>query len=145
MQTNEKYIQMTISSTEEISKELIGILSARNARELSDAMGTNRTYWIRVFEVIKLCDFSHLKEYKSYSHASNYSYISLPSALTLIPNFSYGCKAYGTQESQEKKFKQLLTALSFIDCDIFVTLVLKRFRWCLVDKLLKLNNGATNG
>ena len=137
-----KYIQMEISSTEGISKELVGILSARTDYEMFVAMGANREFWIEIFKMVDQYDFSHLHKYHTYSHISNYSYMTLPAALGLIPNFAAGSNAYGTPEKQERKFKQLLNALSFLDCDLYVTLLLKRFKWSLVESLIKENNNG---
>lgn len=130
---------MEISSTEEISKQLVGILSARTDYELFVAMGANREYWISIFQMVNQYDFKHLHKYHAYSHTSNYSYMTLPAALGLIPNFASGSNAYGTPEKQERKFKQLLNALSFLDCDLYVTLLMRRFKWSLVESLLKVN------
>lgn len=131
------YVQMVISSTEELSKELVGIISARSKDELMSAIGKNKDYWRSIFSTIEKSNFGHLYEFYNFSHSSTYSYISLPIALTLIENFTKDSGAYGTEENQKKKFKQLLTALSFLDSDLFVTLVLKRFKWDLVKEFLE--------
>ena len=131
------YIQMKISLTEELSKQLIAILSARNAKEMNAAIEPNRCYWLNVFKLIEASDFSHLYHYHSFAHTSDYSFINLDSALKMIPNFSKGSTAYGAPEKQERKFKQLLLALSFLDSDLYVTLVTRRFKWHLAEKLLQ--------
>ena len=133
------YVQMVISSTEGLSKELVGIVSARNMDELLISIGKNKDYWLSIFKTISGGNFDHLYEFHNYAHTSTYSYISLPAALSFIDNFKKGSIAYGTEEKQKKKFKQLLNALSFLDSDLFVTLILRRFNWSLVDELLGLN------
>lgn len=136
------YIQMRISSTEVLSRELIAILSARTLNELKDAIANNQEYWVSVFHDLMKLDFSHLYHLRSYSHTSNYSYVTLDVAIRYMGNFANGSIAYGDAKNQEKKFRQLLNALSFIDCDIYVTLLTKRFKWSLVEELLGVNRGT---
>lgn len=136
------YIQMRISSTEALSKQLVAILSARNEKELIAAMGDNEDYWKSVFCTLEKLDFSHLYQYHSFSHTSNYSYVTLDIAIKHMANFANGSIAYGNPVKQERKFKQMLMALSFLDCDLYVTLLTKRFKWSLVEQLLKVNQNG---
>lgn len=130
------FIQMKISLTEELSKQLIAVLSARTLKDMNEAIAPNWCYWLDIFKAVQKSDYSHLYGFHSFSHTSDYSFITLKTALTMIPNFSNGCNAYGSPEKQERKFKQLLLALSFLDSDLFVTLVTRRFKWALVEKIL---------
>lgn len=117
----------------------MGVLSARTLAELKLAISPEVAFWTNIFDDLDKGDFDHLSKFKNLSHTSTYSYIELRMALELIPNFSIASSAYGSIESQEKKFKQLLNALTFLDCDTFLTLILKRFRWSLVEELLGKN------
>lgn len=127
---------MRISSTEEISKELVGILSSRNFRELKISINKDKIFWLSIFKTLKDCKFTQIDKFRNYSHHSNYSYVSLPLALSLIRNLNDNCDAYGTVEMKEKKFKQLLNALSFLDSGLLLSLLFRKFKWELVERLL---------
>lgn len=123
-----QFVQKAVFSDEKISRDVLSVLGARGgdvARAFNAAKTLDRLK--SVFEFVVNHDFIDTDSFEGYENDNRMSFVSFEKALRQLQHFTVDSTAYANEDVKRKKFFILLESLVFLEADMLIRLVQKRF------------------